>query len=107
MKFWTSGSNDGASCDAQKVYSWCALNALVPTGLLANVTKATTSMTERCLVFDAAGTDNSSVLAHSDCATKMPYICEAPCKLPTCPSTCVKNVYHIEKIRQGFLTLDY
>lgn len=91
MKYWTSGADD--RCDAQtSVFSWCALNTVVTTGLLTDYMKATTSMTEPCLLFDPAGKDNSSILAHSDCANKMPYICEGNCTKPTCPSYCVKNV---------------
>jgi hypothetical protein len=89
-KFWTSGANDGENCEG--VYAWCALSELVPTGLLTAFTKAATSSSDHCLSLDTAGTDNSSVLAHSNCTNKMPYICEPKCKGPTCPSTCVKNV---------------
>jgi hypothetical protein len=93
MKFWTSGANDGAQCDAQGVYAWCALSELVPTGLLTAHTKAANSSSERCLLLDAASADNSSLLAHSDCSQKMAYICESQCTaVSACPSNCKKNV---------------
>jgi hypothetical protein len=94
-QFWTSGANDGISCDVQSVYMWCALSELVPPGLLSAFIKPTTSASERCLLLDAAGTDNSTTLAHSNCTQKMPYICEPKCKQPKCPSECAKNVFKI------------
>jgi hypothetical protein len=92
LKFWTSGANDGDRCVVEGVYAWCSLNEVVPKGLLTSYMKPANSSTEHCLVMNAAGKDNSSALAHSDCAVKMPYICEPTCKQPTCPSGCVKNV---------------
>jgi len=92
MKFWTSGANDGDQCDVEGVYAWCALSEVVPLGLLTAFTKPTKSSSERCLLLDAAGKDNSSALVHSDCTVKMPYICEQNCTEPTCPSDCAKNV---------------
>jgi hypothetical protein len=92
MKFWTSGANDGDQCDVQGVYAWCTLSEVVPKGFLTAYMKPANSSTERCLLLNAAGKDNSSALAHSDCSVKMPYICEPTCKGPTCPSGCVKNV---------------
>jgi hypothetical protein len=92
-QFWTSGANDGASCNVQGVYMWCALSELVPPGLMSAFIKPTNSSSERCLLLDAAGADNSTTLAHSNCTQKMPYICEPNCKAPKCPSSeCVKNV---------------
>jgi len=91
LKFWTSGANE--KCGAQSTYAWCTLGEVVPSGLLTNYTKTSTSLKDRCLLFDAAGKDNKSVLAHSDCSIKIPYICEATCKEPTYPSSLVWKMY--------------
>jgi len=55
---------------------------------------AADAMANRCLSFDLAAKDNSSMLAHVGCedANKLPYICEPSCKTASCPATCVKNV---------------
>jgi hypothetical protein len=90
--FWTSGANDGISCDVQGVYAWCALGELVPPGMLSAFIKPSNSSSERCLLLNAASTDNSTSLTHANCTQKMPYICEPPCKAPKCPSECAKNV---------------
>jgi hypothetical protein len=92
MAFWTSGANDGDQCDVEGAYAWCSLSEVVPKGLLNAYMKPANASTERCLLLNAAGKDNSSALAHSDCSVKMPYICEPTCKIPSCPSGCVKNV---------------
>jgi hypothetical protein len=92
LKFWTSGANDGDQCDVEGSYAWCSLSEIVPKGLLTAYMKPANLSTERCLLLNAAGKDNNSALAHSDCTVKMPYICEPACKGPTCPSVCVKNV---------------
>lgn len=92
--FWTSGSNEGENCEAQSVYAWCSLNQLLPSGLLTKFLQpAEAALSERCVVLNATGADNSSALIHRNCSTAaLPFICEPSCLEPTCPATCTKNV---------------
>jgi hypothetical protein len=90
-EFWTSGSNEGESCNVQNVFSWCSASnndsAFVPEFLapvdnkyLKNF-KLQDSARDRCVIFKIDGTVNEkSMLEHSPCDKVMRYICEVSLK---------------------------
>jgi hypothetical protein len=74
---------------------------------------ATDSLIERCLVFNPAGNDNATLLAHEGCTDdkKLPYICEPTCKAASCPTTCTKNVlcfeFKVLRFIKQFILLEF
>jgi hypothetical protein len=84
-EFWTSGSNEGESCNKQNIYNWCSLNdtflqseLTVQTGnqYFRNVAAAN-SETDRCLLFKLNGSTSDIVgLEHANCGNAKNYICE-------------------------------
>jgi hypothetical protein len=96
--YLTSGSNEGPNCYADKIYHWCSVNETgVP--MRSYIKTAASPATDMCLVFNADSAANSTMLTHTSCTNPaLPFICEATCKSPVCPSECLKNVNLIEII---------
>jgi len=94
-KYWTSATNAGQNCDVQKLYSWCATDESLPLALFSGYMRASSdAAAERCLVFEPAGNNTSTLLSHEGCTDdkKLPYICEPTCKAASCPAACDANV---------------
>jgi hypothetical protein len=81
--FWTSGSNEGANCDVQKVYGWCssATGAPIDPPMVTNDSfwlSKVASPSQRCLTlsFDSAAATVKIGMKHAECTNKFPVVCE-------------------------------
>jgi len=81
--FWTSGTNAGESCDAQKVYTWCSTQKNLPTSLIDNNSVAFWAEKQwpplltsdaRCLALTFL--PNSAEVRHKSCSLSLPCFCE-------------------------------
>jgi hypothetical protein len=86
LEFWTSGSNEGESCNAQNVYSWCSatnVSTFEPEFLERVQNKffrnliAKDAANDRCVTFklNASNTETSG-FEHAACNKSLNYICE-------------------------------
>jgi hypothetical protein len=80
-EFWTSGTNAGAGCDTQNIYSWCANGTQMMPDLVKNgsfwISKKwpqTYGSDERCLALNFVSTDAG--VRHKGCNSGLPLICE-------------------------------
>ncbi|XP_059486554.1 mucin-5AC-like isoform X2 [Neocloeon triangulifer] len=94
VNYWTSGANDGSSCEVEKVYTWCASNLTVAPDDVTmqkywSIAKTFNATTDRCIAIQFNAT--SASIYFTKCASRMAYVCGPSCKQPTCPQTCKTN----------------
>jgi len=76
--FWTSGANEGEFCDTESIFSWCSIEKRVRKEEIKINWSLTTNQptaAQRCLDLKV-GKDASVDLALSDCASKLPFVCQ-------------------------------
>jgi len=78
---WTSGSNEGASCDVERSFAWCdsgkLLNATdVNNEKLWTQVPAVNSTTDRCVALHLDAGPKQVALQQVSCLSKRPFICQ-------------------------------